>query len=66
MTRAIYQVVFHRVPVGETFFHNGNAYLKVSTRTAHLLAYDRRFYFGRNEWVTVTKGIADAILANED
>ena len=53
MNRAIRQCTFARVPVGGVFYQNGNAYKKVSTRTAHILEYNRRFYFSAKEWVTI-------------
>lgn len=52
--KKIYHIcIFSRVPVGEVFYHNGNAYKKVSTNTAYLFEYNRRFYFRAKEWVTV-------------
>lgn len=56
---------FSRVPVGATFFQNGTTYRKTSTRTAHLIRYQRGFYFGANENVTVTDQTASDIQAAE-
>jgi hypothetical protein len=44
-------VDFEDLPVGRLFHHNGNDYLKQSTRTAKLLAYDRVFYFRKNDYI---------------
>lgn len=44
---------FSEVKVGETFNLNGNTYVKKSTRTGHLIEFNRRFYIGQNETVTV-------------
>lgn len=63
--KAIHQCVFSRVPVGAKFWHNGNTYTKKTTRTAHLEEYDRRFYFGMREWVTVNREVCKAILESE-
>lgn len=65
MNRATHQCTFARVPVGATFYKDGNTYQKKSSRTAHLDAYDRRFYFGQREWVTVDKATCDAILKQQ-
>lgn len=51
---------FASVLVGATFMCNGNACHKVSTRTARLIQYDRVFYFGMKENVTLgTPGEGD-------
>lgn len=58
-------VQFCRVPVGATFFNNGNTYRKTSTRTAHLIEYKRYFYFGKGENVTVSDQTANGIVSAE-
>ena len=66
MNRAIRECIFSRVPVGEVFYHNGNTYKKVSTRTAHLFEYNRRFYFSAKEWVTISELTFALIAGNEE
>lgn len=65
MTSQSWQATFGSVPVGTDFAHNGNHYVKMTTRTAHLIEYDRRFYFGRREFVTVDRATAVDILQRE-
>jgi hypothetical protein len=45
--------LFAAVPVGTRFKCNGNVCLKVSTKTALLEAYNRVFYFGMGDVVTI-------------
>jgi len=47
----MYSLEFQEVRVGRMFRMNGNDYVKQSTRTARLLAYDRVFYFRKTEVV---------------
>ena len=63
MPKATNQVRFNHLKTGETFYHNGNTYIKKSNRTAHLQEYDRRFYFGQKEWVIVFDTIANRIFS---
>lgn len=63
--KATHQCAFNRVAIGATFCKNGNAYIKRSTRTAFLTKYNRIFYFGQRELVTVDKATCDAILRAE-
>lgn len=49
------KITFSEVPIGAEFFCNGNRCVKVSSRTADLQEYGRRFYFGMRELVTVSK-----------
>lgn len=44
---------FRDLPIGSTFSYNGNHWRKRSSRTAHLIEYDRTFYFGASEIVTL-------------
>lgn len=44
---------FKEVPVGKTFWSNGNEYLKRSTRTAWLIKYNRTFYFRNSDLVRI-------------
>lgn len=60
-----WQATFQRLPIGADFAHNGNRYVKMTTRTAHLIEYNRRFYFGRREFVTVDRATAIAIMQRE-
>lgn len=60
-----WQATFQRLPIGADFAHNGNRYVKMTTRTAHLVEYDRRFYFGRREFVTVDRDTAIGIMQRE-
>lgn len=46
------RMTFRTVAVGQQFVANGNLCLKVSSRTARLLAYDRVFYFRELDLVT--------------
>lgn len=46
---------FQQVKIGERFFYNGSEYEKKSTRTAHLIEYNRRFYFGKKDRCTINK-----------
>jgi len=55
-----YQCQFCQIKVGATFYKNGNTYKKMSTKTAHLIEYDRRFYFTQKEYVE-TLNINDVI-----
>lgn len=57
-----YQVTFRSIPAGAEFTCNGNRCRKTSSRTAELIEYGRRFYFGMNEWCDVSKAIHDAVL----
>lgn len=43
---------FSDIRVGDTFYANGNQYIKKSTRTALLVEYGRTFYYGQNEVVS--------------
>ena len=47
----MYSLEFQELRVGRMFHFNGNDYLKQSSRTARLLAYDRVFYFRKTEVV---------------
>ena len=47
----MYSMEFQEVRVGRMFRMNGNDYVKQSSRTARLLAYDRVFYFRKTEVV---------------
>jgi hypothetical protein len=47
----MYSLEFQEVRVGRMFRMNGNDYVKQSSRTARLLAYDRVFYFRKTEVV---------------
>ena len=38
---------FKDIPVNEYFNCNGNLVKKVTTRTGHLIEYNKRFYFDR-------------------
>lgn len=49
-----YLVEFSMVKINRTFSKNGNKYKKTSSRTAHLIEYNRRFYFGQTEKVEIT------------
>lgn len=49
-----YQLQFNQLKEGAVFYKNGYTYIKVSTRTAHLLEYNKRFYFKKIELVNVT------------
>lgn len=60
-----WQATFQRIPIGSDFAHNGNRYVKMTTRTAHLVEYDRRFYFGKREFVTVDRDTAESIMRAE-
>jgi hypothetical protein len=42
-------VSFSALAIGEIFQFNGNEYAKKSNRTAELLEYNKRFYFGKND-----------------
>lgn len=44
---------FEELPVGALFAKNGNKCKKVSTRTALILDYNRRFYYSKKELVIV-------------
>jgi hypothetical protein len=44
-------VYFEELRIGRLFHLNGNDYIKQSTRTARLLAYDRVFYIGKQEYI---------------
>ena len=44
-------IYFLDLPVGRLFHYNGNDFLKQSTRTAKLLAYDRVFYFKKTDYI---------------
>jgi hypothetical protein len=44
---------FKALPVGQTFWYNGNEYTKKSTRTAYLHEFKRVFYFGQNDIVRI-------------
>jgi hypothetical protein len=46
-------IAFKDVPVGAMFIHNGNACTKLSTRTALLMQYMRKFYFKQDDIVEV-------------
>lgn len=45
----MYNKQFHELAVGNVFRMNGNIYVKQSSRTAWLVEYSRRFYFGKCE-----------------
>lgn len=63
--QATNQLSFSRVRIGDTFYQNGNTYEKKSTRTAHLIEYDRRFYFASSAQVTVNDETCKHILQSE-
>ena len=44
---------FKDVEVGTVFYQNGNKYQKKTSRTALLTWYDRIFYFGQSENVSL-------------
>lgn len=44
---------FAELPVGDSFTANGNVWTKISSRTAKLIEFNRTFYFGKREIVTV-------------
>lgn len=44
---------FREVPVGDTFWSNGNEYVKRTTRTARLIKYNRIFYFRNDDLVRI-------------
>lgn len=50
MTR---RVAFRDVPVGTSFIHNGNVCTKLSSRTALMVQYMRKFYFTMDDMVEV-------------
>jgi hypothetical protein len=43
---------FSEITIGQTFYANGNECVKRSTRTALLIAYNRGFYYGKDEIVS--------------
>lgn len=46
---------FNELPLKALFVLHGNEYRKESSRTAHLLEYDRRFYIGKRDLCIVGK-----------
>jgi hypothetical protein len=44
---------FTDVPVGTSFIHNGNICVKVTSRTALMVQYMRKFYFTSKDIVEV-------------
>lgn len=44
---------FSELPLEAVFYYGGNQCIKTSSRTALYVEYNRRFYFGRMEVVTV-------------
>jgi len=47
------KIAFKDVPVGAMFIHNGNVCTKLSTRTALLVEYMRKFFFFQDDIVEV-------------
>lgn len=44
---------FSELSVGALFIHNGNVCLKLTTRTAQIVHFNRTFYFSKNDMVEV-------------
>lgn len=44
---------FLEIAVGALFIHNGNVCLKLTTRTAQIVQFNRTFYFSKNDMVEV-------------
>jgi hypothetical protein len=44
---------FSELAIGALFIHNGNVCLKLSTRTARLVQFNRTFYFSKTDFVEV-------------
>jgi hypothetical protein len=44
---------FATLPIGGKFMCNGNPCIKRSSRTAELINFNRVFYFGKREIVTI-------------
>ena len=49
----MFRILFKQVKLGCSFLYNGNRFIKVSSRTAKLVEYDRTFYMGMNDSVTI-------------
>ena len=47
------RITFDQVPVGTSFIHNGNICTKLSSRTAVLVQFMRKFYFSATDMVEV-------------
>lgn len=45
--------LFKNVPIGDKFIANGNICQKVSSRTAVIIQYSRRYYYQQNAIVEV-------------
>lgn len=48
-------VKFEELEIGKSFVHNGNAWIKRTSRTAYLKQYKMVFYFKKSEIVKLVK-----------
>ena len=49
----MFRILFKQVKLGCSFNLNGNRFIKVSSRTAKLVEFNRVFYIGMNDSVLI-------------
>lgn len=60
--RRQFSVYFYCLKIGTKFYRNGNTWIKKSTRTAHLVEFNRRFYFGQNDVCIINGPYEDKLV----